>query len=116
MLDDSTRVTELGRMLAGLEGSSTAAAHADELLTVAAAERSSSSPTRPPHQEGTPVTEIFDLADRIVEGSADADPIMATYVGVPGRDHLLTDYSRAGERRAGRAGARLAGRARRRCR
>ena len=39
------------------------------------------------------MTEIFDLADRIVEGSADADPIMATYVGVPGRDHLLTDYS-----------------------
>jgi uncharacterized protein (DUF885 family) len=39
------------------------------------------------------MTEIFDLADRIVEESADADPIMATYVGVPGRDHLLTDYS-----------------------
>jgi hypothetical protein len=32
-------------MLAGLEGSSTAAAHADELLTVAAAERSRSRTT-----------------------------------------------------------------------
>jgi DNA repair protein RecN (Recombination protein N) len=39
VLDDAARVTELGRMLAGLEGSSTAAAHADELLSVAAAER-----------------------------------------------------------------------------
>jgi DNA repair protein RecN (Recombination protein N) len=39
VLDDADRVTELGRMLAGLEGSATAAAHADELLQVAAAER-----------------------------------------------------------------------------
>ena len=39
------------------------------------------------------MTEIFDLADRIVEESADADPIMATFVGVSGRDDRITDYS-----------------------
>jgi DNA repair protein RecN (Recombination protein N) len=46
VLDDAARVTELGRMLAGLEGSSTAAAHADELLSVAAAERAAGSTGR----------------------------------------------------------------------
>ena len=38
------------------------------------------------------MTPIFILADRIVEESADAEPIGATYAGIPGRDHLLTDY------------------------
>lgn len=39
-LDESGRRSELSRMLAGLEGSETALAHADELLELAAAERS----------------------------------------------------------------------------
>jgi DNA repair protein RecN (Recombination protein N) len=38
-LDDSGRVTELSRMLAGLEDSEYGRAHAGELLTAAAAER-----------------------------------------------------------------------------
>jgi DNA repair protein RecN (Recombination protein N) len=46
VLDDSERVTELGRMLAGLEGSDAAAAHAQELLDVAAAERETARPRR----------------------------------------------------------------------
>jgi DNA repair protein RecN (Recombination protein N) len=40
-LDDSSRVRELSRMLAGLEGSATAEAHARELLDLAAQERAS---------------------------------------------------------------------------
>jgi DNA repair protein RecN (Recombination protein N) len=40
-LDDDARVRELSRMLAGLEGSATAEAHARELLELAAAERAS---------------------------------------------------------------------------
>jgi DNA repair protein RecN (Recombination protein N) len=39
-LDESGRRSELSRMLAGLEDSETALAHADELLELAAAERS----------------------------------------------------------------------------
>jgi uncharacterized protein (DUF885 family) len=35
---------------------------------------------------------VFDLADRIVEESAAADPIASTYLGVAGYEHLLTDY------------------------
>ncbi len=45
VLDEAERVRELGRMLAGLEGSSSAAAHARELLDLAAADRSSSHAT-----------------------------------------------------------------------
>lgn len=41
------------------------------------------------------MTQVFELASRIVDGSAAADPIMATYMGVPGFDHLLTDESPA---------------------
>jgi DNA repair protein RecN (Recombination protein N) len=39
VLDDAGRVGELARMLAGLEGSTSAKAHARELLDLAAAER-----------------------------------------------------------------------------
>ncbi len=39
ILDDEGRVRELSRMLAGLEESETAMAHAQELLDVAAAAR-----------------------------------------------------------------------------
>jgi DNA repair protein RecN (Recombination protein N) len=38
-LDEAARVRELSRMLAGLEGSATAEAHARELLDLAAGER-----------------------------------------------------------------------------
>ncbi|HEX2176217.1 MAG TPA: DNA repair protein RecN [Nocardioidaceae bacterium] len=41
-VDDDARVRELSRMLAGLEGSESAQAHAEELLAVAARERTSS--------------------------------------------------------------------------
>jgi len=39
---------------------------------------------------------IFELASRIVDGTAESHPIVATYMGVPGYDHLLTDFSPAG--------------------
>jgi DNA repair protein RecN (Recombination protein N) len=39
LLDDDGRVQELSRMLAGLEGSATALAHAEELLATAASSR-----------------------------------------------------------------------------
>jgi DNA repair protein RecN (Recombination protein N) len=38
-LDDAGRVTELSRMLAGMEGSGLALAHAEELLAAASAAR-----------------------------------------------------------------------------
>lgn len=54
VVEGDDRVRELARMLAGLEDSATAAAHADELLTLAAAERA---PTRRKrkrsHDQGT---------------------------------------------------------------
>ena len=43
VLSEPERVTELARMLAGLSESASAAAHAQELLDVAAAERASDS-------------------------------------------------------------------------
>jgi len=52
VLDDADRVRELGRMLAGLEGSASAAAHAQELLDLAAAERASAAaPARTPSRK-----------------------------------------------------------------
>ena len=39
LLDDTGRVRELARMLAGLEGSELGRAHAEELLAAAAADR-----------------------------------------------------------------------------
>ena len=46
-LEDDERVAELARMLAGLEGSSSARAHAEELLALAAEERNPTPGTRP---------------------------------------------------------------------
>jgi DNA repair protein RecN (Recombination protein N) len=55
VLDDADRVRELGRMLAGLEGSASAAAHAQELLDLAASERASSAPpARTPSRKKAP--------------------------------------------------------------
>ena len=56
VLDDAERVRELGRMLAGLEGSASAAAHAQELLDLAAAERSAQTPraARTPSRKKAP--------------------------------------------------------------
>jgi len=45
-LDDAGRVTELSRMLAGLEDSAFGRAHAGELLSAAAAERAAAGPQR----------------------------------------------------------------------
>ncbi|MGD9956748.1 MAG: DNA repair protein RecN [Candidatus Nanopelagicales bacterium] len=55
VLDDADRVRELGRMLAGLEGSASAAAHAQELLDLAAAERASAvvPTTKPSRKKAT---------------------------------------------------------------
>ncbi len=41
------------------------------------------------------MSQVFDLASRIVDGTAAGHPILATYMGVPGYDHLLTDQSPA---------------------
>ncbi len=41
------------------------------------------------------MTPVFDLASRIVDETAAGSPIFATYMGVPGFDHLLTDQSPA---------------------
>ena len=38
-------------------------------------------------------SEVYQLADGFVETLAELDPIAATYLGVPGYDHQLTDYS-----------------------
>ena len=51
-LDDAGRVTELSRMLAGLEDSAFGRAHAGELLSAAAAERAAAAP--PPPRARTP--------------------------------------------------------------
>ena len=46
-------------------------------------------------------SEIYQLADGFVETLAELDPIAATYLGIPGYDHQLTDYSpEAAERSA----------------
>ena len=50
-LDDAGRVTELSRMLAGLEDSAFGRAHAGELLSAAAAERAAAA-GRPPGAAG----------------------------------------------------------------
>jgi len=39
------------------------------------------------------MTAVFDLASRIVDEGAAAHPIYATYEGVPGYDHLMSDWS-----------------------
>src|SRR5262245_44600889 len=41
-------------------------------------------------------SEVFDISDAYVEQLAVLDPCTATYAGIPGHDHELTDYSPAG--------------------
>jgi uncharacterized protein (DUF885 family) len=40
--------------------------------------------------------QINELADRFVDGLAELHPLAATYLGIPGHDHRLTDLSLAG--------------------
>jgi uncharacterized protein (DUF885 family) len=42
------------------------------------------------------VSEVFDIADRYCEQLGALDPCSATYAGIPGHDHEMTDYSPAG--------------------
>ena len=37
---------------------------------------------------------IFEFADRFVTEQSELDPCLATSRGIPGYDHLLTDFSR----------------------
>ena len=39
------------------------------------------------------MSKIFEIADGFVDTLAELDPIVATYLGVPGYDHLMPDYS-----------------------
>ncbi|MCH8103806.1 MAG: DUF885 domain-containing protein [Chloroflexi bacterium] len=39
------------------------------------------------------MSEIYDIADKYVDRIAELHPIIATYMGVPGHDHRLPDYS-----------------------
>lgn len=39
------------------------------------------------------MSKIYQIADNYVEKLAELDPISATYMGIPGHDHLMTDYS-----------------------
>jgi uncharacterized protein (DUF885 family) len=42
------------------------------------------------------VSEIFDIADRYCDQLGALDPCSATYAGIPGHDHEMTDYSPEG--------------------
>ena len=48
-------------------------------------------------------SDVYRIADRFVDTLAELDPISATYLGVPGFDHLLTDFSPASADRAAHA-------------
>lgn len=39
---------------------------------------------------------VFDLSDAYIDRLAALDPGMATSLGIPGSDHLMTDFSPAG--------------------
>ena len=39
---------------------------------------------------------VYAIADRYVDEYAALDPCMATYLGIVGHDHEMTDYSPAG--------------------
>jgi uncharacterized protein (DUF885 family) len=45
------------------------------------------------------VSEVFDIADRYCVQLGALDPCSATYAGIPGHDHEMTDYSPAGAAR-----------------
>ena len=42
------------------------------------------------------MSEVFDIADRYVERVAELSPFSATYMGVPGHDHEMDDFSPEG--------------------
>jgi uncharacterized protein (DUF885 family) len=42
------------------------------------------------------VSEVFDIADRYCDQLGALDPCSATYAGIPGHDHEMTDYSPSG--------------------
>lgn len=46
------------------------------------------------------MSKIFEIADGFVETLAELNPIVATYLGVPGYDHLMPDYSPDGSQRS----------------
>ena len=60
------------------------------------------------------MSEVFDIADRYCEQLGALDPCSATYAGIAGHDHEMTDYSPDGRGPAGRPRARHARGARRR--
>ncbi|MFZ9634990.1 MAG: DUF885 family protein, partial [Alphaproteobacteria bacterium] len=41
-------------------------------------------------------SEIFELSDRYIDKVAELSPCSATYLGIAGHDHLMTDFSPAG--------------------
>ena len=42
------------------------------------------------------MSEVFDIADRYCDQLGALDPCSATYAGIPGHDHEMTDYSPEG--------------------
>lgn len=46
------------------------------------------------------MSKIYEIADGFVETLAELNPIVATYLGVPGYDHLMPDYSPDGAQRS----------------
>ena len=46
------------------------------------------------------MSNIFEIADGFVETAANLNPIVATYLGVPGYDHLMPDFSPEATRRS----------------
>jgi uncharacterized protein (DUF885 family) len=49
--------------------------------------------TTPNHQNSSAVRPVDQIADRYVDEYAALDPIMATYMGLPGHEDRLTDFS-----------------------
>ena len=39
------------------------------------------------------MSQIFEIADQYVEKVAEMSPLSATYMGVPGHDHRMNDFS-----------------------
>ena len=39
------------------------------------------------------MSQIFEIANRYVEKVAEMSPLSATYMGVPGHDHRMNDFS-----------------------
>ena len=49
------------------------------------------------------MSKIFEIADGFVDTLAELNPIAATYLGVPGYDHLMPDFSPEASDRANEA-------------